>query len=293
MIEPIAALAGLGLLFGLVLGVAGKRLKVETSPVVEKIIEALPGTNCGACGYPGCAGLAEAIAAGTAQPAACSGGAQVESQICEILGVEPQEAREPLVARILCQGSTEKAASLYRYEGIPSCDLAATHFLGSKKCAHGCFGLGTCVQSCPFSALCMGGDGLPEVDLERCTGCGVCVSACPQDIIVLERITQAVFVGCSNTGPARDSRSVCSVSCIKCRICEKGCPFGAVRVQESGSGSIARIDTELCTNCGWCADHCPTKAIGTVTVPRRAASGGCDSGTVPETGCASCGLCNG
>ena len=53
----------LALLFGLLLGYAAIRFRVEADPVVEKLDALLPQTQCGQCGYPGCRPYAEAIAA--------------------------------------------------------------------------------------------------------------------------------------------------------------------------------------------------------------------------------------
>ena len=39
---------------GALLTVAGKLFYVKTDETVEKIIEALPGANCGGCGFAGC-----------------------------------------------------------------------------------------------------------------------------------------------------------------------------------------------------------------------------------------------
>lgn len=57
----VLVLAGLGVLFGLGLAVASKVFHVEVDTRVEDITNMLPNANCGACGYPGCAGFAEAI----------------------------------------------------------------------------------------------------------------------------------------------------------------------------------------------------------------------------------------
>ena len=55
----IISLAGMGIFFGAVLAVLGKKLKVETDPLVEKVEKILPGINCGACGFDGCRKFAE------------------------------------------------------------------------------------------------------------------------------------------------------------------------------------------------------------------------------------------
>lgn len=58
---PILVVGALGLILGGLLGVANLYLKVEVDPRIEKLIEMLPGYNCGSCGFPGCAGLAQHI----------------------------------------------------------------------------------------------------------------------------------------------------------------------------------------------------------------------------------------
>ncbi len=57
----VAAVSLLGLAFGAILGYASRRFAVEDDPVVEKIDEILPQSQCGQCGYPGCRPYAEAI----------------------------------------------------------------------------------------------------------------------------------------------------------------------------------------------------------------------------------------
>ena len=64
IIIAIAILGGLGLVFGLVLAAASKVFYVETDPRLDQLNEALPGANCGGCGFAGCAGYAEAVLKG-------------------------------------------------------------------------------------------------------------------------------------------------------------------------------------------------------------------------------------
>ena len=64
IISPIVAIGGMGLLFGLGLGLAAKKFAVPVDERVEAVKECLPGANCGGCGYPGCDGYASAVAKG-------------------------------------------------------------------------------------------------------------------------------------------------------------------------------------------------------------------------------------
>lgn len=67
MLYAILILGGLGLIFGLGLAIADKVFHVEVDTRIEDITAMLPNANCGACGYPGCAGFAEAIVEGVAE----------------------------------------------------------------------------------------------------------------------------------------------------------------------------------------------------------------------------------
>lgn len=72
MTNAIVMMTVLGFSLGLLLAVAGKYLYVEVDNRVETITAMLPGLNCGACGYPGCAGLANALVSGEAtSPSQC------------------------------------------------------------------------------------------------------------------------------------------------------------------------------------------------------------------------------
>ena len=62
-------MAGLGLFFAVILALAYRFLKVQEDPLVEQTEELLPGSNCGACGQPGCHAFAEQLVAGAARPA--------------------------------------------------------------------------------------------------------------------------------------------------------------------------------------------------------------------------------
>ena len=74
------------------LSIASKVFSVEVNPKVDEIRKALPGANCGACGFPGCDGLANAIAEGKAPVNACSvGGNPVAEEVAEIMGVNAVE----------------------------------------------------------------------------------------------------------------------------------------------------------------------------------------------------------
>ena len=71
----VAAICGIiGAIIGIILAVASKAFYVEEDPRYDKILEALPGFNCGACGYPGCSGMTDGLLKGEADVKACTPG---------------------------------------------------------------------------------------------------------------------------------------------------------------------------------------------------------------------------
>lgn len=253
-----ASMGAVGGILAVGLAVASVVFKTETDPRVELLLEVLPGANCGACGYPGCQGLAKALAAGKAEAAACVvGGAEVAGKVAGILGVAVGELPERRVARLLCRGGRAEAVVRAAYQGTADCRAATMLQGGPKACKYGCLGFGNCLRACTFGALSLDADGLPVVDEERCTACGRCVTACPRDLFVVLPEVARTFVACSSRARGQEVRPVCKVGCIACGICVKACPEKAITMEQN----LARIDPGRCTNCGICVGKCPTKAI--------------------------------
>lgn len=253
---PVGVLGGLGLLFGVLLAFASKVFAVEVDPKVEELIKALPGANCGACGYPGCQGLANALFEGKAPVNACPiGGQKVADHVADILGVN-SEVVEKNVAVVLCQGDCDKAKDKYIYEGITDCRVAATLSDGAKGCSYGCLGCGTCKGVCEFDAIEMV-NGLAVINREKCTACMKCIEICPKKIIELVPYDNHAIVMCKSEDTGKEVRSKCSIGCIGCKICVKNCPEDAF----SFENNLAKINYEKCTNCMICVEKCPTKAI--------------------------------
>ena len=253
-----AACVGIvGIFVGLFLGVAGIKFKVEVDEKEEAVLAALPGNNCGGCGYPGCDGLAAAIAKGEAPVNRCPvGGEPVGKIIAGIMGQAAVETARQ-VAHVKCSGTCEKAKEEYVYTGVEDCEMLP--FVpngGAKTCTYGCCGFGSCVKVCPFDAIHIV-DGIAVVDKEACKACGKCIATCPKHLIELVPYEQKHLVQCSSKDKGKDVMSVCSVGCIGCKMCEKVCESDAVHVVDN----IAHIDPEKCTNCGKCAEKCPKKII--------------------------------
>lgn len=246
-----------GIFVGLFLGVAGIQFKVEVDEKEEAVLAALPGNNCGGCGYAGCSGLAAAIAKGEAPVNACPvGGEAVGNKIAEIMGVSA-ESTERKVAFVHCQGDCDKASIDYDYSGITDCRMMS--FVpngGPKTCNNGCLGYGTCAKVCPFDAIHVV-NGVAVVEQEKCKACGKCMEVCPKHLISLIPYKAKLEVACSSTDKGPVAMKACTAACIGCGICVKNCPQGAVKVTDFH----AVIDHEKCVGCGICAEKCPKKAI--------------------------------
>ncbi|MEA3369138.1 MAG: Fe-S cluster domain-containing protein [Candidatus Ratteibacteria bacterium] len=250
-------LGGLGLIMGFGLAWAFKKLAVKTDERIEKILNVLPGGNCGACGFAGCQSFAQAVVKGKIEPDLCSvGGEQVARQLAGIMGVE-LVIREKEIALVRCRGGYQEAQEKFIYQGITDCRAALLVAGGKKECSYGCLGLGTCVASCPFEAIKMGENGLPEIDEDKCVGCGRCVASCPRGIIELVSRSQHVFVLCRSLDKAKQVKEICRVGCIGCGLCVKVCPVKAITIKDN----LPRINPELCVACGECVKKCPTHSI--------------------------------
>ncbi len=244
-------------MLGLALALAYLKLAVRADPKLENILQILPGSNCGACGYAGCEGYAKSLATSEAPANLCTpGGKDVIQQLAEVLGVEAKEV-EQKVAVLGCRGGGKKVDDSFIYYGLENCRAAHLVHGGPKSCTYGCLGLGTCVSVCPFSAMKLDDNLLPVIDENLCTGCGLCVDACPVGIIYLVPFPQKVYVGCSSHDKGKKTRKTCSVGCIACKICEKSCPYDAIHVVSN----LAEIDYSKCVSCGICVHKCPTKSI--------------------------------
>jgi len=254
MLPPIIILGSLGILFGFGLFVASRLFRVHIDPRVGRIQHALPGSNCGACGFAGCSGFAKAIVHGSADVAGCvPGGEDVAHLVADIMGVEAKTV-EKRVAILHCNG--REVPDKYQYEGIRTCQAASLLFGGPKECPYGCIGFSDCANACPFDALHMV-DGFPLVDEAKCTSCGKCVAACPKGLFELVPLARLVHIRCESTDKGKAVRKYCRVGCIGCKKCETVCKFDAVHIE----GNLARIDYEKCTSCGMCVKECPTGTI--------------------------------
>jgi Na+-translocating ferredoxin:NAD+ oxidoreductase subunit B len=211
----------LALVMAFVLGWANQALAVEVDPKVAKVNTALPGANCGACGYVGCNEYAEAVAQGRAPVNKCPvGGESCAKAIAEILGVTV-EASYPYRPAVHCGATYDDKLGKHEYRGERRCATAnlVANVIG---CTYGCLGFGDCVQSCDFDAIHLV-DGQVVVDYDKCVGCGACEKACPRHIISMVpfKDERMFIVACSNKDFGKDVKGVCKVGCLGCKACER------------------------------------------------------------------------
>ncbi|GAB6070468.1 electron transport complex subunit RsxB [Thiomicrorhabdus hydrogeniphila] len=158
MIEAVLIFVGLAILFGLLLGYASVKFKVEGNPVAEQVDKILPQTQCGQCGFPGCKPYAEALAKGETEVNLCiPGGNEVMILISEITGLEPKEMEV-----VEEEHKTKEVAKINE-------EL--------------CIGCVLCIKECPVDAI-LGATKLMHTVIEKeCTGCEKCIPVCPVDCI--------------------------------------------------------------------------------------------------------------
>ena len=252
----LAVFTVLGLLAGFALAGAALRFAVPANPLVERVREALPSANCGACGFAGCPAYARAVVEKPeVPPNLCAPGrAPVAQAVAELT----HKARGSVIDRVVvlrCHGTSAYA----RDAGVETCAAAALVFGGPKACKNGCLGLGDCVRACPFDALALGGSGIVEVDARACTGCGLCVPVCPKDLFTLYPRRHRIELACVARDKSGVVRPSCSVGCTLCRKCVAKCPAAAIIFD----GRTIVIDHQKCLDygpgCGEvCVDICPS-----------------------------------
>lgn len=256
----VITMGGLGLIFAGGLAVADRKLRVEENPLIGRVNELLPNANCGACGNAGCYDFAVKIVEGKAKVNGCPvGGSEIAGEIAALMGVESDGALK-MIPRILCRGGNREAVSKQaEYSGPKSCAVSAVVSGSSKECFYGCLGGGDCVEACPFGALILNENGLPEVIDELCTGCGLCASACPRNIIEMHPEDRHVFVFCKNQDDPKRSKEICSVACIGCGICARKSDGGIEMINNLGVINYDKLITGIIP-----FEKCSTGAIADI-----------------------------
>ncbi len=257
MVIAVTTLAALSFLFASLLVLAHRKLHVDEDPRIDAVHRMLPETNCGACGFPGCLGLAEAMVEGSALPGKCTVISEDEREfIAEFLGVDVG-AEEIFGARLACAGGGNVARERAHYEGLRSCRAATLVAGGGKGCFWGCLGLGDCEVVCDPDAIFMDEHDLPVVIDDLCTACGDCVDACPKDLFSLHPVSHRLWVACKNLQNGDAALEDCEVACDACGKCAVDAPDEVITMVNN----LPVVDYDKNHNVRSPIERCPTGAI--------------------------------
>jgi len=268
MYIAVALISSTGALAAFILYFLSKKFEVREDPRLALVLDTLPGANCGGCGYPGCAGFADAcLKAASLDGLACPAGeTDVMERIAAILG-QTANATSSKIAVVRCNGSCEVRPRTNLYDSAKTCTIASSLYCGETGCSYGCFGWGDCVKACKFDAIRINpATGLAEVSIEKCIACEACVKACPKNIIAMcNKGPEAhrVYVACLNKDKGGVARKACDRACIGCNKCLKECAFDAITISQN----LACIDETKCTRCRKCVTACPTGSILEMNFP--------------------------
>ena len=159
VLSAVLALGMLAALFGLLLGYAAIRFRIEADPVVDQINAILPQTQCGQCGFAGCRPYAEAIAAGEAGINQCPPGGEA---------------------------GIRALADLLGRDFVPLNEAEHGEHKGKRVAVIDeqiCIGCTLCIQACPVDAILGAAKHMHTVIESECTGCELCIEPCPVDCI--------------------------------------------------------------------------------------------------------------
>ncbi len=252
----------LGLLLGIGLAVASKKLAVKKDERIIIVEEALPGANCGACGYAGCAAYAEAIVNDGAPVDLCPpGGAETAERVASIMGITVDVSSIKEVAKVHCWGNDETRTHDFTYEGIEDCNAAYIYFQGADTCKYGCLALGSCIRVCPVDAITKDSDGRIQVDKHICISCEKCIAVCPTKVMKMIPFDADYYVACNSLDKGALVRKYCSVGCIGCKICEKKFPDGGFVIENNLS--YTQYENTYTEREG-AAEKCPPKCIRSI-----------------------------
>lgn len=257
IVLAVIAIGLLGAFLGGILSFASEKLKVEEDERVKNLEAILPQYNCGACGYSGCSGYANAVVNDGEFINKCTpGGPDLLTSISKLLDVE-SGALERMVAQVHCRGGKDSAKDQYNYSGIGSCNAKYQLYSGDKLCKFGCLGDGSCMSVCPVDAIYRDDKNLIWVDKEKCVGCEKCVDICPTNVMKMIPYSADYIVACSSQEKGKSVKSKCSVGCIACMICVRKFPEAGFVIDKN----LSSVDYTIKSDREEVAKACPVKCI--------------------------------
>lgn len=240
LLNPVLVLLGLGLGIGAMLGSIAKVFRLEADPVLEKINELLPQTQCGQCGYPGCRPYAQAIAEGDAINKCPPGGEATIENLADLLNVQ--------------------VIPLDESYGLTQARQVA--FIREAEC----IGCAKCIPACPVDAILGAPKFMHTVIASECTGCDLCLDPCPVDCIDMIAVEESAA---SMLAPAPERKGATKadpayVECINCGLCVDECPVDILPHElywACRDGALAQakaLQLMHCIECGKCNNVCPS-----------------------------------
>jgi electron transport complex protein RnfB len=183
----------------------------------DQILDALPQTQCTRCGYPDCAGYAQAIATGEAPINQCPpGGAQGIDRLARLTG----QPALPLNPDFGLEGPLTVAVIDEDW----------------------CIGCTLCIKACPTDAILGSNKRMHTVIETYCTGCELCIPVCPVDCIALENISA------SRTGWSAWSQAQADTARLRYS-------FHSTRIDREASENAQRLEEKARTKLADLAAH--------------------------------------
>jgi len=253
-----AIMTGIGLFFGALIAISRRLLQVDEDPRIEGTYDLLPGTNCGACGQPGCLPFAQKLVTGDTSPGQCTVSTKDQLQaLADFLDVDAGQ-QDKKVARLKCAGGSAQAHQIAEYRGFEGCRAAALVSGGGKGCSWGCLGLGDCELACQFEAIHINTNGLPQVDPDKCVACPDCTNSCPRDLFEVVSINHQLYVQCNSPLTGEAATRLCHTACDACGKCAADAAPGLI----SMTNGLPHVhwDSELIPSIE-ATYRCPTQAI--------------------------------
>ena len=158
MLLAIGSLTAMGVTLGTILGAAAKFLAVEENPLEEELKAMLPGSQCGQCGFVGCAQAAAALAKGEAPVTLCPPGGKA---LIEVL------AKKLGVTADLSEHEEKGPEHAYVIEDL-------------------CIGCTRCIRECTSDSILGANKLMHTIIVDTCHGCSKCVEVCPTEAIVMK-----------------------------------------------------------------------------------------------------------